>query len=185
MALVLAVVLGLRILEVAMSRRKPNPTSPDPASLALLHTLHPHAAGIDVGAAELWVCVPPGAVSIPRPPTVLPAHVRRFGVFTADLQAIAAWLHQCGVTTVAMASTGVYWIPLYDLLEQAGFEVLLVDPRQVQRAPNRWPSCVTIAARRVQRPLRGRCRGRGSLSICSPYNSPWRCMTTTTSRSGT
>ncbi len=137
MALVFAVVLGLLILEVAMSRRKPNPTSPDPASLALLHTLHPHAAGIDVGAAELWVCVPPGAVSIPRPPTVLPAHVRRFGVFTADLQAIAAWLHQCGVTTVAMASTGVYWIPLYDLLEQAGFEVLLVDPRQVQRAPNR------------------------------------------------
>ena len=137
MALVFAVVLGLLILEVAMSRRKPNPTSPDPASLALLHTLHPHAAGIDVGAAELWVCVPPGAVSIPRPPTVLPAHVRRFGVFTADLQAIAAWLHQCGVTTVAMESTGVYWIPLYDLLEQAGFEVLLVDPRQVQRAPNR------------------------------------------------
>src|SRR5882672_763507 len=123
MALVFAVVLGLLILEVARSRRKPNPTSPDPASLALLHTLHPHAAGIDVGAAELWVCVPPGAVSIPRPP--------------ADLQAIAAWLHQCGVTTVAMASTGVYWIPLYDLLEQAGFEVLLVDPRQVQRAPNR------------------------------------------------
>jgi transposase len=137
MALVLAVVLGLLILEVAMSRRKPNPTSPDPASLALLHTLHPHAAGIDVGAAELWVCVPPGAVAVLHPPVVLPAHVRRFGAFTADLPAIAAWLRQCGVTTVAMASTGVYWIPLYDVLERAGFEVLLVDPRQVQRAPNR------------------------------------------------
>jgi transposase len=137
MALVLAVVLGLLILEVAMSRRKPNPTSPDPASLALLHTLHPHAAGIDVGAAELWVCVPPGAVAVLHPPVVLPAHVRRFGAFTADLHAIAAWLRQCGVTTVAMASTGVYWIPLYDVLESAGFEVLLVDPRQVQRAPNR------------------------------------------------
>ena len=63
------------------------------ASLALLHTLHPHAAGIDVGAAELWVCVPPGAVAVSPLPAVLPA--------------IAAWLRQCGVTTVAMASTGV------------------------------------------------------------------------------
>jgi len=67
----------------------------------------------------------------------LPLHVRRFGAFTADLHAIAAWLRQCQVTTVAMESTGVYWIPLYDLLEHAGFQVLLVDPRQVQRAPNR------------------------------------------------
>jgi transposase len=53
------------------------------------------------------------------------------------LYAIAAWLRQCQVTTVAMESTGVYWIPLYDLLEREGFQVLLVDPRQVQRAPNR------------------------------------------------
>jgi transposase len=67
----------------------------------------------------------------------LPPHVRRFGAFTADLHAIAAWLRQCQVTTVAMASTGVYWIPLYDLLESAGFQVVLVDPRQVQRAPHR------------------------------------------------
>jgi transposase len=67
----------------------------------------------------------------------LPPHVRRFGAFTADLHAIAAWLQQCQVTTVAMESTGVYWIPLYDLLEAEGFAVLLVDPRQVQRAPNR------------------------------------------------
>jgi transposase len=137
MALVFAVVLSLLILEVAMSRRKPNPTPPDPASLTLLQTLHPHAAGIDIGAAELWVCVPPGAVALLHPPAPLPAHVRCFGAFTADLHALAAWLHQCGVTTVAMESTGVYWIPLYDLLEAEGFEVLLVDPRQVQRAPNR------------------------------------------------
>jgi transposase len=67
----------------------------------------------------------------------LPLNVRRFGAFTADLHAIAAWLRQCQVTTVAMESTGVYWIPLYDLLERTGFQVLLVDPRQVQRAPNR------------------------------------------------
>jgi transposase len=67
----------------------------------------------------------------------LPPHVRRFGAFTADLHAIAAWLRQCQVTTVAMESTGVYWIPLYDFLEHDGFQVLLVDARQVQRAPNR------------------------------------------------
>ena len=108
MALVLTVVLSLLIMEVAMSRRQPNPTSPDPASLALLHTLHPHAAGIDVGAAELWVCVPPGAVALLlHAPAPLPAHVRCFGACTADLHAMAAWLRQCGVTTVAMASTGV------------------------------------------------------------------------------
>jgi transposase len=125
-----------------MPRRKPASSQPDPATAALLQTLNPHAAGIDVGATELWVCVPPSAVAspllvVPSGPTVLPPHVRRFGAFTADLHAIAAWLRQCQVTTVAMESTGVYWIPLYDLLEAERFEVLLVDPRQVQRAPNR------------------------------------------------
>ena len=122
-----------------MPRRKSQSMSPDPATLTLLQTLHPHAAGIDIGAVELWVCVPPGTVppAGPAAPGALPANVRRFGAFTADLHAIAAWLRQCGVTTVAMESTGVYWIPLYDLLEREGFVVLLVDPRQVQRAPNR------------------------------------------------
>jgi len=121
-----------------MPRRKTVPSRPDTATEALLQTLHPHAAGIDIGATELWVCVPPGAVVFqPAPSAGLPAHVRRFGVFTADLHRIAVWLRQCGITTVAMESTGVYGIPLYDLLEQEGFEVLLVDPRQVQRAPNR------------------------------------------------
>ena len=123
-----------------MPRRKPALSRPDPATAALLQTLNPHAAGIDIGATELWGCVPPSAVtapSAPNAPAVLPLHVRCFGSFTADLYAIAAWLRQCQVTTVAMESTGVYWIPLYDLLESEGFQVLLVDPRQVQRAPNR------------------------------------------------
>ena len=123
-----------------MPRRKSPSLPPDPATAALLQTLNPHAAGIDVGATELWVCVPPSAVAAPAASSglaVLPPYVRRFGAFTADLHAIAAWLRQCQVTTVAMESTGVYWIPLYDLLESAGFQVLLVDPRQAQRAPNR------------------------------------------------
>ncbi len=76
--------------------------------------------------------MPPGEV-----PDDSFARVSRFGTFTADLQAIARWLRQCGVTTVATESTGVYWIPLYDLLQAEGFEVLLVDSRQTQRAPGR------------------------------------------------
>ena len=96
-----------------MSRRQPNLTPADPATLTLLPTLHPHAAGMDVGAAELWVGVPPGAVALLlHAPAPLPAHVRCFGAFTAALPARAAWLRQCGVTTGAMASTGVYWLPL-------------------------------------------------------------------------
>jgi transposase len=135
-------VFPLLILEDVMPRRKPASSRPDPATAAVLQTLNPHAAGIDIGATELWGCVPPSAVAspllaVPSVPTALPPHVRRFGAFTADLHAIAAWLRQCQVTTIARESTGVYWIPLYDLLEAEGFEVLLVDPRQVQRAPNR------------------------------------------------
>jgi transposase len=109
------------------------------ASQALLQTLHPHAAGIDVGATELWVCLPEGTDLPPPPdhPDDLPARVRRFGVFTADLQMLAALLHQAEVDTVALESTGVYWIALYDLLQAEGFRVTLVDPRQTQRTPGR------------------------------------------------
>ena len=125
-----------------MPRRKSASSRPDPATAALLQTLNPHAAGIDSGATALWVCGPPGALaslppSGPSVPAVLPPTVRCFGPFTADLYAIAAWLRQCQGTTVAMESTGVSWSPLYDLLASEGFQVLLVDPRQVQRAPNR------------------------------------------------
>ena len=93
-----------------------------------LQVCHPHAAGIDIGEAEHWVAVPPGRD--PQP-------VRRFGTFTADLDALADWLIDCGVTTVAMESTGVYWIPLFELLEARGLQVLLIDPRQAKRAPGR------------------------------------------------
>src|SRR5712692_9903472 len=63
--------------------------------------------------------------------------VREFGAFTADLIALADWLRQCGVTTVAMESTGVYWIPLFELLERRGFEIKLVDARQVKNVSGR------------------------------------------------
>jgi hypothetical protein len=85
----------------------PTPTFPPSPALADTRQIcHPHAAGIDIGAAEHWVAVPPGCD--PQP-------VRRFGTFTADLAALADWLIDCGVTTVAMASTGVDWMPLFAL----------------------------------------------------------------------
>jgi transposase len=155
MAPVLAVALSLLILEPDMPSRKRKPrtapaaslttlqpcnANPTAAELTLLQTLHPHAAGIDVGANELWVCFPPGAPLPPPPPghpDNLPNHVRRFGAFTADLEALAAMLIQTGVTTVAMESTGVYWIPLYDLLDSKGLKPLLADSRQTRDTPGR------------------------------------------------
>jgi transposase len=93
------------------------PTLPQSPVLAdALQVCHPHAAGIDLGEAEHWMAVPPGRD--PQP-------VRRFGTFTVDLDTLANWLIDCGVTTVAMASTGVYWIPLFELLEARGVQVLL------------------------------------------------------------
>ena len=87
--------------------RPPAPTFPQsPVLSEALQVCHPHAAGVDIGEAEHWVAVPPGRD--PQP-------VRRFGTFTVDLDALADWLIDCGVTTVAMASTGVYWMPLFEL----------------------------------------------------------------------
>jgi len=105
---------------------------------------HPHAAGIDVHAAVHFVAVP--AEDVPagfvNPEAKLPAGVRKFGTNTGDLEALAAWLKACHIQTVAMESTGVFWIPLYDLLASRGFEVLLVDPRQTKHAPGRPKSDV-------------------------------------------
>jgi len=89
---------------------------------------NPNAAGIDVHDGAHWVCVPPDRD--PQP-------VRRFGTFTADLEALADWLTHCGVDTVAMESTGVYWIPVFELLERRGFRVFLVDARAVAHAKGR------------------------------------------------
>src|SRR5262249_53879540 len=93
--------------------------SPEPLRVA-----NPNAAGIDVNAAVHWVAVPPDHVP-PKPTaegsaTNPPPHVRRFGACTADLELLADWLQQCGITSVAMESTGVYWIPLFELLERRG-----------------------------------------------------------------
>jgi transposase len=103
-----------------------------------------HAAGIDGPAAVHFMAV--AAADMPagfcNPDPQLPPGVRQFGTTTAALEALAAWLQECGVTTVAMESTGVYWIALSDLLASRGLQVLLVDPRQTKHAPGRPKSDV-------------------------------------------
>ena len=93
-----------------------------------LTVAHPDAAGIDVGARVHYVAVPEGRAE---------PSVRSFGAYTAQLDELVQWLKSCGITTVAMESTGVYWIPLYQKLEEAGLEVVLVDARQVRHVPGR------------------------------------------------
>ncbi len=95
-----------------------------------LKRINLNAAGIDIGSEEHWAAVPPG-----RDPQA--QDVRRFGAFTGDLCALADWLKRCEIETVAMESTGVYWISLYELLVERGFEVLLVDARRVKNVPGR------------------------------------------------
>ncbi len=94
-----------------MSRRKP----PDPD--ATLPVIHPHAAAVDVHSDNHVACVGPG-------------RVRTFGACSADLHALADWFRAEGVTSVVLESTGVYWIPLFELLESRGFEVFLIEPSQ-------------------------------------------------------
>lgn len=103
-----------------------------------------HAAGIDVHAAAHFVSVAPPDVpaGFVNPDPKLPDGVRKFGTTTPDLEALAAWLTACGVTTVAMESTGVFWVALYDLLASRGFDVILADPRQTKHAPGRPKSDV-------------------------------------------
>ena len=87
-----------------------------------------HAAGIDVGAEIHYVAVESG---------LDPQPVRSFGALTQDLHVLADWLCKCGVQTVAMESTGVYWIPLFQILEARGLEVCLVNARHVKNVPGR------------------------------------------------
>jgi DNA-binding protein YbaB len=93
-----------------------------------LEVVHPHAAGIDIGNEAHYVAVPPDRDN---------KSVRRFGCTTAELKEMAVWLKQCGIRTVAMQSTGVYWIAVYDILEAAGLEVYLVNARETKNLPGR------------------------------------------------
>ena len=101
---------------------------PGKSRAAALTITHPNAAGIDIGSAFHFVAVPPDRDDQP---------VREFASFTVDLNAIADWLIACGVDTVAMESTGVYWIPLFELLESRGLIVFLVNARHVKNVSGR------------------------------------------------
>ena len=88
-----------------------------------LANVHPNAAGLDIGSEEIVVAVPPDRE--PQP-------VRAFRTFTPDLHALVEWLIACGIETVVMESTGVFWIPIYELLEQHGITPYLVNARHVK-----------------------------------------------------
>ena len=110
------------IAEGMMSERQ---NSAKPEGLSQLNL---NAAGIDVGATSHYVAVPADRSEQP---------VQEFEAFTADLYRLADWLGECGVETVVMESTGVYWIPLFGVLEERGFQVMLVDPRRIKNVPGR------------------------------------------------
>ena len=95
---------------------------------SMLSQVNLNAAGVDVGASSHFVAVPQDRAEFP---------VREFEAFTADPYRLAEWLSECGVETVAMESTGVYWIPLFGVLEERGFEVMLVDPSRIKNVPGR------------------------------------------------
>jgi len=94
--------------------------------------VHPNAAGLAsrIGARAMWAAVPADRDPKPR---------RCFGTFTHDLEQLVTWLQPCHIDTVAMASTGVYWIPVFELIEQRGRAALLIEPRQLKKVPG--PRC--------------------------------------------
>lgn len=98
------------------------------AKTASLSIAYPNACGIDIGATSHFVAVPADRDAEP---------VQEFPAFTADLEHLVRWLRQCAITAVAMESTGVYWIPLFEMLDAAGFEVHLVNARHIRSVPGR------------------------------------------------
>lgn len=113
------------------SRKKQRPVQVSEDMPVLNH----NAGGIDVGAAETWVSVPPNRDPDP---------IRRFEMFTRDLNQMAEWLKQCGIESVAMESTGVYWIAVSQILEKHGIQVILVNARHVKNVSGRksdWVDC--------------------------------------------
>jgi len=116
------------MMEVLMAQRKLGASLRRKSAPATLCLTYPNAAGIDIGSSSHYVAVPADRDDEP---------VREFRSFTADLNRLADWLQACGVDTVAMESTGVYWIPLFELLEARGIKVFLVNARHVKNVAGR------------------------------------------------
>jgi len=113
-------------MTIAKKRGARKNATPFPTSLP---AIRPNVAGLDVGSSEHWVCGPAKEDGTPN--------VRVFGTTTDQLHALADWLTAQGVESVAMESTSVYWIPIYELLESRGIEVVLVNARQLHNVPGR------------------------------------------------
>ena len=96
--------------------------------IAKLPVINPNAAGIDIGATQIFVAVPPDRDA---------ESVRCFGTFTTDLEKLADWLAACKIQTAAMESTGVYWIPLFQILEKRKIEPVLVNAQHLKNVPGR------------------------------------------------
>lgn len=114
------------------------PTKAAQSNDGALKIVNPNAAGLDIGSVEIYVSVPAERDAQP---------VRSFATFTPDLNALADWLTACHVDTVAMESTGVYWIPIYEILEARGFKVFVVNARHLKNVPGRksdWQDCQWI-----------------------------------------
>ncbi len=111
-----------------MKRKRSLKSVKKSADLEKLLIVNPCAAGIDIGSGEHWICVPKSCSE---------RNIRQFGTYTSDLKDIADWLSECGTTTVIMESTGVYWIPLYEVLEARGFEVNICNAKHAKNVPGR------------------------------------------------
>jgi len=132
-----------------MSQRKRDRKSRD------LPRVHPAAAAIDIGATMHVAAVGPDRDQEP---------VRTFRTFTDDLHRLADWFAECGVKTVVMESTGVYWIPVFEILEQRGFEVMVVNARDAKHVPGAKPMSVT----------RNGCNVCTNMACCAPASGPRR-----------
>ena len=102
------------------------------ASTKGLEMINPDVAGIDIGSKVHYVCVPPDRDTV---------NIKSFGCFTEDINKMATWLKECRIKSVAMESTGVYWIAVYQILERAGFEVNLINAQHVKGVPGRKNRC--------------------------------------------
>lgn len=125
--------------------------------------VNPNAAGLDIGSAEIWGCVPEDRDA---------QRVRQFGTFTPDLYQLADWLAACHIETVALESTGVYWIPVYEILEERGFQVQVVNARHLKNVPGRKSDvqdCQWIQRLHTYGLLRGSFRPEGELGVLRAY----------------
>jgi transposase len=120
--------MPITISEVGVMKQKKSPRKERMKLPKHLQHINQYAAGIDIGSRSHFAAIPEGVDEQP---------VREFSTFTGDLERLAEWLIACGVTTVAMESTGIYWIPVFEILESHGLEVKLVNARHVKNVPGR------------------------------------------------